>query len=234
MPSRLRSQQVSLPIPPLLLSTPTGPFWNKRFVTGKSPPVPPIFARPGLMTPWLLGPTSRTPARLAWAIISATSCWGTPSAHTRIIPTPALRRLDRRFRSRSRGHEQDGGVRRMLIKSSGERIKNGRAVTILARAPRHHAGHDAGAVLAHEAGVGARLPAGDARHDDARGLIDENAQRAPPVLHPRLSALHRLDLKDDALGGFFERHLIAQILKAGACSRRSPAPLPRLRPRSGR
>ena len=74
-------------MPPLRLTTPTGPGRNMSW--GTSPPVPPTLALPGLIMPWLFGPMTKAPAPFARVRTSLASWWGTPSARMWRAGTPA-------------------------------------------------------------------------------------------------------------------------------------------------
>ena len=69
--------------------TPTGPGLNHALADSARPPIMPTTARPGEMTPSVLGPTNRAPCSSAAAAIAMASQTGTRSGTRTTVFTPA-------------------------------------------------------------------------------------------------------------------------------------------------
>ena len=147
MPARVRNRHISAPMPPLLLTTPTGPGRNMR--SGTSPPVPPSFALPGLTMPWLLGADDeRAPLRRA-----REQCAGVMMRHALSQNVhgghPRLDGFQGSFSHETRGHEEHGEIHLMRADGVGHGAVYRHTAYRLAPFSRRHARHHAGAVVRH-------------------------------------------------------------------------------------
>ena len=84
-------------------------------------------------------------------------------------------------------HEDERGVRARLLHRLGDRVEHGRAVRLVAALAGRHAGHhraaaarELTAVFLTLPGVKASFAPGDALHEDARFLVDQNTQNQTP------------------------------------------------------
>src|SRR5918996_3264549 len=87
-PAAVSDEEISVVIPPERDITPTGPGAYAFAASLAGPPIPPILATPGAITPRQLGPMIRAPRTLASSTISATSRRGIRSVTTTISPIP--------------------------------------------------------------------------------------------------------------------------------------------------
>ena len=83
--------------------------------------------------------------------------------------------LERRVLDEGRRDEQHRYVDLVIPQRAGDRVVIGDALDLGAALAGRDAGHHLGAVLAHEAGMGAGLAAAQALHQDARGAVKQDA-----------------------------------------------------------
>jgi hypothetical protein len=92
-------------------------------------------------------------------------------------------RLFDRREKHAAGHEDDTEVDLTAgIDRLAHRVVDGDALDGLATLAGTRPGHDVGAVLFHVASTQRTLAASDALDNDARGSIDQDAHRSPPLV----------------------------------------------------
>ena len=194
---------------PLRETTPTGPaLWM-------CPGMMPILACPGVMTPGQFGPMSRLVVPPRKCLARTMSVTGMPSVMQMTSGTPAAAASMMASAAAAGGTKISAQSAPSLPHRLLHRVPDREALVGGAALAGRDAADDLRAVLLAARGVEGALLAGDPLHDDARGLVDEDAHGCRPrQRHGLARAVAHVVGHDQRQAGVRE-HLLA-LLDVGA------------------